>query len=524
MPIESPIDKMLRRRIYEVSPFEGLIPPANGGTHNFENVNEYSDTFDTLEFMAYWSELHYMQLQKVAPLLLGNTLAETVRNIYLFEYQNFQYKLDGQLQQLYTPARAWSNRKIGIDCKSYSVIASAILLNLGIPHAFRMVKQTGVVNPDFPNEWLLDPDAWTHVYVIVPDKNNTYHVIDATTHDNSEVSVIKKHDLFMKNLKHVGLSSPNPYGRPHGVGCGCNGLGLNLSDVQGMVSNLSCIGGSAYTDGILKKNLNLLNSKFSGIVQKINTAVQQKDMAALGAAVSDYKITGNLLQTVFKKRKASKSWNSCSSKNFDATLKAIAFFKDKCGMALDAWLAEYFSKGTIASTLSLTNQGWEVGHENGTGFWGMGLTPYTTVTEPKYNWTVQSDTAQVPAFAINEYLLAIEKSGTAFNLGTFLSGLSTIAGSFQNPSNSNGSGTSGGSGSGTSGGSSEQTNNSGGSGGKDDEPQPKGMSTGTKVALVGGTAALAFMLFRPKDTPAQLAQQYGQPAKPRQRTTKSKKK
>lgn len=200
----SSIDALLYRTLKTGSQFEGLIPAYKGSEYNFDTETDNSTTYDTLRFMAQWSNKYAYQMKRIAPLLKGATIQETVNNIYQFLYSHFQYKLDGSLQNLYSPSAAWHFRKTGFDCKTYSLLASCILQNLNIKHSFRMVQQAGIM-----------PGEWSHVYVIVPD-NNTEYVIDATTHTNKQVSFTKKHDYVMK---HLGLASPYI----NGLGCACQG-------------------------------------------------------------------------------------------------------------------------------------------------------------------------------------------------------------------------------------------------------------------------------------------------------------
>lgn len=200
----SSIDALLYRTLKTGSQFEGLIPAYQGSEYNFDTETDNSTTYDTLRFMAQWSNKYAYQMKRIAPLLKGATIQETVNNIYQFLYSHFQYKLDGSLQNLYSPSAAWHFRKTGFDCKTYSLLASILLQNLKMPHSFRMVQQAGIM-----------PGEWSHVYVIVPD-NNTEYVIDATTHSNKQVSFTKKHDYIMK---HLGLASPYI----NGLGCACQG-------------------------------------------------------------------------------------------------------------------------------------------------------------------------------------------------------------------------------------------------------------------------------------------------------------
>jgi len=204
------IDAQLYRTLKSGSQFEGLIPAYQGSEYNFDKEADNSNTYDTLRYMAQWSNKYAYQMKRIAPLLKGESIQETVNNIYQFLYSHFQYKLDGSLQNLYSPSAAWHFRKTGFDCKTYSLLASCILQNLNIKHSFRMVQQAGIM-----------PGKWSHVYVIVPDKNIEY-VIDATTHTNKQVSYTKKHDY---NMKHLGLASPYNSGL---LGCACQGTPLGL--------------------------------------------------------------------------------------------------------------------------------------------------------------------------------------------------------------------------------------------------------------------------------------------------------
>lgn len=163
------------------------------------------DTFHTVENMQEWVMKHLHHTEKLAPVLKGNTLKQTADNVYQFLYDHLQYLADGELQNLLSPGCAWAKRFEGADCKTFSIFASSILVNLGIQHAIRQVTQPGFY-----------PDDYTHVYVVIPanqktneiKKNDAIYVIDGTRHQNDEVIYLKKHDTLM--LRHQGLSSPRP--------------------------------------------------------------------------------------------------------------------------------------------------------------------------------------------------------------------------------------------------------------------------------------------------------------------------
>lgn len=218
--MSSAIDAMLYRPLRSGNEYSALIPPYKGTEYNFDKESDNSTTYDTLKYMAEWSNKYAYQMKQIAPLLKGRNIQETVNKIYQFLYSHFQYKLDGSLQNLYSPSAAWHFRQQGFDCKTYSLLASCILQNLNITHSFRMVQQAGIM-----------PGEWSHVYVVIPD-NNTEYVIDATTHTNKQVSFTKKHDY---NMKHLGLASPAVYG----LGCACSGNKITQNKGLGAPANLS---------------------------------------------------------------------------------------------------------------------------------------------------------------------------------------------------------------------------------------------------------------------------------------------
>lgn len=177
-----------------------------------------SDTAFTVSQMKAWAIKNAGQTKELSLSEFSRkNLQDTANSIYAFLYSHIQYELDGKRQNLKSPTCAWATRKQGADCKSYSIFASTILINLGIKHYFRRVKQPGML-----------PDKWTHVYVIVPKDQKSlkvnnpedYYLIDATVHDNKEVCFTQKSDTLMSkvSLPHYGLQSPAIHGL---AGCTC---------------------------------------------------------------------------------------------------------------------------------------------------------------------------------------------------------------------------------------------------------------------------------------------------------------
>lgn len=231
MPQDIDFNKVLKRPIKAGLENQNLFPKYEKKIFHFEKNSEESDVYDTLKFMSEWATKFAHQSNKIAPMLRGESYEEMVKLIYSFEYQNFQYRLDNEIQILHSPASAVAYRYEGFDCKSYSVLASTILQCLGIPHYFKMVKQPGLRSVTKPKEWLINPNYWSHVYVTVPINKNNYLVIDATTHDNKEVQFTEAYE-YKVDMKHVGLYSPNIYAKNSALGCSCGGSKLGTPQIN----------------------------------------------------------------------------------------------------------------------------------------------------------------------------------------------------------------------------------------------------------------------------------------------------
>lgn len=106
-------------------------------------------------------------VQKYGP---AHTQDQLLRHVWEFWFYNVQYKLDAtdpntgeELEQLRTPARAWADRKTGIDCDCFTIAIGSTLANLGIPYHIRTAQYiitdpiTGLSGP-----------RWRHVYNYVP--------------------------------------------------------------------------------------------------------------------------------------------------------------------------------------------------------------------------------------------------------------------------------------------------------------------------------------------------------------------
>lgn len=196
------INLILKRRIKNGDEFNHLIDKPK----NQKIELKKGDTFYSVAMMKVWVEKFYKQVVKLSQILKGQDIQETCDKIHYFLYYDIQYQADGITQNLRSPANSWFNRREGIDCKSYSIFASSVLMNLGIKHYIRQIKQ-----PNF------NPRQYTHVYVVVPTDqesgkfDNGYCIIDGTIQSNNEPSYTDKKDVFMnQKLPHIGLNCPAP--------------------------------------------------------------------------------------------------------------------------------------------------------------------------------------------------------------------------------------------------------------------------------------------------------------------------
>lgn len=207
------INKMLERKVQDAP--ADLFPPITGKVDKLGS----GDTYFSVEKIADSILTHYLQAEKVSKQLQTTDLQTTCKNVHSFLYNYFQYSGDLDLQTIKSPSYSWHTRYKGIDCKSYSVLAGAILANLGITFYIRQIKQKAV-----------NPENFSHVYVIVPtdQKNGSlskgYYTIDGTIPTTVEVEYTQKEDYKIMKLKHIGLSGTyhrNPLLDVKGLGCGC---------------------------------------------------------------------------------------------------------------------------------------------------------------------------------------------------------------------------------------------------------------------------------------------------------------
>lgn len=217
------INQSLYRPLQNGNAYDSLFPSSRCSVTPLAKGN----TKVAIQEMAKWAFKYQAHTEKLTEVLYDTNLVNFIDNIQYFLYNHIQYAIDGQNQNLKSPACAWETRKTGTDCKSYSIFASTILLNAGVKHYLRRIEQRHV------------PNAFTHVYVVIPlnqnqpklrknsRDNEDYIIIDGTIKNNDELDFVKKDDIFMEpSLQINGLASPMTAN--YGLGCDCNGMPTSM--------------------------------------------------------------------------------------------------------------------------------------------------------------------------------------------------------------------------------------------------------------------------------------------------------
>jgi hypothetical protein len=155
-------------------------------------VIQDGEVTDTVELMKRVVWKYINDTKGIAPVLKGGSTKATCQNIWEFLYHNIQYKLDKRgLEQLRRPARSWAERQTGVDCDCFAIFCSSILTNLKIPHSFRITKYGG--------------DHFQHVYVVVPDGEQTIIIDPVLSEFNYEKPFTQNQDFSM-NLQGIDVA------------------------------------------------------------------------------------------------------------------------------------------------------------------------------------------------------------------------------------------------------------------------------------------------------------------------------
>lgn len=254
------------RRVRSGKEYEHLFPRPTGKD---ETIKKSAEVSDTVKFIQENTPKVAWQTRKFAKhLITGRSLNEKSSQLWHFVFRHIPYKRDEDgVEQVRSPRRVWHDRnkvdsegKVGVDCDCYTVFISATLMNLRIPHKYRITKY-----PKEPGE----TPRWQHIYVVVPkdgkmnyelDNRNDYIVLDCVKdrYDDEEPFLeYRDYDADMRLDYLDGLDGEETYEVP------------NLTDVQDIAAlydeeELGKIG------QWLKKTVKKVGDAAGKVIRKIN--------------------------------------------------------------------------------------------------------------------------------------------------------------------------------------------------------------------------------------------------------------
>ncbi len=151
-----------KRKIEDGSRFNAYFPPENSAYGSDMVLQRNGTVDDTVKHIAEIIKKDKSDTAKIAPLLKGKTLKETLANIHNFMIKYLQYDTEAG-EKLRSPRRTWwvgqkqndkQTKDGGVDCDDLTIFSGTILSNLKIPFYIRIVK--------------ISKDDFQHVYLIVP--------------------------------------------------------------------------------------------------------------------------------------------------------------------------------------------------------------------------------------------------------------------------------------------------------------------------------------------------------------------
>lgn len=417
------LNSLLYRPVMPAGQFAGLFPDSKCKS---EFVGEGMTDF-SMKSMAELVETFYKQAAKAAPLLEGEDLQETCDKIHYFLYNWFQYDADDADQMLRTPACSWASRYKGIDCKSYSILASSLLTCLGISHYLRRVKQPGY-----------EPEMWTHVYVVVPkDQDNAalskgYFVIDGTVPMSTEAPYVQNDDLYMSGMNHFWLkgAANNP--------AGLNGS-VDWTKLKSMLfpngfsfSQLTCIGGS-WGEADLNAVIEIMTQAFQQRYDAVNMALEKNSIDLYNAV---YAIT-ELTYKGYDHAVNTDAYNfqsACSEKAGNGYKALMEYYKNIYEKAFLPYLKNYFD---IALTPTTTSNMPPIDtQKNGKGprrdYFNRSVT-FNIVG----GFKLKAGVTQINAFELNAYTADPNAYKAGFNVNQMLNSFTDTLAYFGSPKNTN---------------------------------------------------------------------------------------
>lgn len=159
-----------------------MVPAPTGKNETVKSGNE-DVMADTMPLIKQKIKRTLHHTKRLAAYLKGKTTEETLRNDANLILRHIKYVKDATgKEQIRSPRRLLHEGKGDCDC--FVVFLSSLLTNQNIPHALRVIKQ--------------HDDAWSHIYIVVPNVNGKQVTLDCVTDKfDSEPYYSEKKDFNM---------------------------------------------------------------------------------------------------------------------------------------------------------------------------------------------------------------------------------------------------------------------------------------------------------------------------------------
>lgn len=162
---------------------------------NFRINTNPADVDLTISIMQGMFERAKQETKPIADKILKQKPKCVAMAIWEYQRKNFNYATDPKgIELIRLPSKSIQDRKAGIDCEDFSLMAAGIIAHFGLTPKYRVVDYYG--------------SGWTHIYlVVVCPKTKKEIIIDATDEKfNVESKYLAKKDYKAKEvIKSNGL-------------------------------------------------------------------------------------------------------------------------------------------------------------------------------------------------------------------------------------------------------------------------------------------------------------------------------
>lgn len=201
-----------RRPQYVSANWDALIPAARNRT---DTVRKSGTLAETVQQMHVLVRDYGRQMCKVANVLKTGDPEQDAYHVWHWIKTHVRFKLDKTgVEQLRTPARSWADRRTGVDCDCYSIMAASLLKCMGYRPTFVVVKFSG-------------QDSYTHVFVVcngytVDVNMSQFNEEPDLINERMQIDVLSGVATQTKGLSGCGCSGKSTMGAVSG-GCRCGG-------------------------------------------------------------------------------------------------------------------------------------------------------------------------------------------------------------------------------------------------------------------------------------------------------------